>query len=218
MTAVSYASTPHLAPVGYYPNFVHNPDEAFTRLRDELEWERRGDAPRFEYYCNDTPKPYVYGKDRGRRLYEPRPYHPIILSIRTALENLAGAVFDVCFLNRYLNQSDHLGWHADDSPEMDDARPVASVSLGVEREIWFRTKPVPGLRGQEGDHVILDQAHTEDGLVLVPSIQKLSLGHGSLCLMAPGMQDAWQHRIPKAGFQCGERISLTFRGYVDIAV
>ena len=44
----------------------------------------------------------------------------------------------------------------------------------------------------------------------------LRLGHGSLCLMAPGMQDTWQHRIPKASFQCGERISLTFRGYVDI--
>ncbi len=48
-----------------------------------------------------------------------------------------------------------------------------------------------------------------------PTITKLKLGHGSLCLMQPGMQDTHQHRIPKAGFQCGERISLTFRGYVS---
>jgi alkylated DNA repair dioxygenase AlkB len=217
MKPIAYATGEYAAPIAYVPTFVPNPDDAFTRLRDELEWERRGDAPRCEYYCNDTPKPYVYGRDKGRRLYEPRPYHPVILAIRTALENLAGAVFDVCFLNRYLNQSDHLGWHADDSPEMDDARPVASVSLGVEREIWFRTKPVPGLRGGEQDHVVYDQAQTPSGdLVLVASIQKLVLGHGSLCLMAPGMQDAWQHRIPKASRQCGERISLTFRGYVDL--
>lgn len=27
-------------------------------------------------------------------------------------------------------------------------------------------------------------------------------------------QDNWMHRIPKAAFQCGARISLTFRGYV----
>ncbi len=64
------------------------------------------------------------------------------------------------------------------------------MSLGVEREIWFQPNPKNG------------------------TVQKLTLGHGSLCLMAPGMQDTWQHRIPKASFTCGERISLTYRGYV----
>lgn len=183
------------APVLYYPNFVADPDAALARLRDDLDWERRSDAPRCEYYCNDAQRPYVYGVGRGRRLYEPRPYHPAILAIRQELEQLAGATFEVCFLNRYLNQSDHLGWHADDSPEMDDARPIASVSLGVAREIWFRPA---GSAATGAD----------------PRIERLLLGHGSLCLMAPGMQDTWQHRVPKASFQCGERISLTFRGYV----
>lgn len=181
------------APIQYVPGFVPDPDEAFKRLRDELAWEHR-DAPRHEYYCNDFPKPYVYGRDRGRRLYEPRPYHPVILSIRKKLEEFAGATFEVCFLNRYLNQSDHLGWHADDSPEMDDARPIATVSLGVEREIWFRLK---------------DGAEPR-------IVEKIKLGNGSLCLMAAGMQDTHQHRIPKASIQCGERISLTFRGYVNL--
>lgn len=72
---------------------------------------------------------------------------------------------------------------------MDASRPIAIVSFGVEREIWFR--PINS----------------------VNEITKLKLQHGSLCVMAPGMQDTHQHRIPKAGFQCGERISLTFRGY-----
>lgn len=184
-----------LAPVSYYPNFVSDPDAAFARLRDDLDWERRSDAPRCEYYCNDVPEPYAYGVGRGRRLYEPRPYHPDILMIRQSLEQLTGAVFEVCFLNRYLDARDHLGWHADDSPEMDDARPIASISLGVAREIWFRPAD-SGAVGQDA------------------RIEKLLLGHGSLCLMASGMQDGWQHRIPKASFQCGERISLTFRGYV----
>lgn len=182
-------------PARYYPEFVATPDAALAALRDDLAWERRSDAPRCEYYCNDVAAPYVYGRGRGRRLYEPRPYHPAILAIRTALEALSGAKFEVCFLNRYLDQSDHLGWHADDSPEMDDARPIASVSLGVCREIWFR------LSGTNvADHP--------------GNIEKLKLGHGSLCLMLPGMQGYWQHRIPKASFRCGERISLTFRGYV----
>lgn len=184
-----------VAPVRYFSGFVTDPDTAFASLRDELEWERRDDAPRCEYYCNDVPKAYIYGRERGRRTYEPRPYHPTILGIRKRIEELTGTTFEVCFLNRYLNQSDHLGWHSDDSPEMDDARPIAIVSLGVEREIWFRP--------MRGGPLLADN-------------EKLRLGHGSLCLMEPGMQDLWQHRIPKASFQCGERISLTFRGYVNV--
>lgn len=195
------------APVRYIPNFVPNPGEAFARLRDELAWERRTDVPRSEYYCNDSPKPYMYGRDRGRRLYEPRPYHPVILAIRKDLEAETGASLDVCFLNMYLNQSDQLGWHADDSPEMDDARPVVSVSLGVEREIWFRAKAA-------ADKALIPPEHGMPPFT--PEVEKLLLQHGSAAIMAPGMQDTHQHRIPKASFQCGVRISLTFRGYVDV--
>jgi len=181
------------APVRYFADWVENPDEALLRLQADLDWERRADAPRCEYYCNDFPGPYVYGRGAGRRTYEPRSWHPAISAIRAKLEAQVGAPFEVCFLNRYLNQSDHLGWHADDSPEMDDLRPIVTVSLGVEREIWFR----PALYYAP----------------LLEHIEKLKLGHGSMCLMEPGMQDTHQHRIPKAGFTCGERISLTFRGY-----
>ena len=179
------------APVTYIPDFVSNADEAFVRLKSELDWERRESTPRSEYYCNDTPLPYVYGRGRGQRLYHPKPYHSIILDIRKALEDITHAKLDVCFLNRYLNQSDQLGWHADNSPEMDDSRPIVTVSLGVEREIWFRT-------------------------VGESDIEKLLLQHGSAAIMAPGMQDTHEHRIPKASFQCGERISLTYRGYVHL--
>lgn len=178
-------------PIIYTEKFVKNPDVCFAELQKDLEWERRGDAPRCEYYCNDFKKTYVYGKGKGVRSYDPKPYHEKILEIRKSIEEITKTVFEVCFLNRYLNQSDQLGWHADDSIEMDDARPIAIVSFGVEREIWFR-----------------ENSNKEN-------IEKIKLGHGSLCLMNPGMQDTWQHRIPKAGFQCGERISLTFRGYVN---
>jgi alkylated DNA repair dioxygenase AlkB len=196
------------APVTYHPKFVPDADAAFESLKNDLEWERRDDAPRCEYYCNDYPKPYIYGRGNGRRLYEPRPYHAVVLSIRKALEETTKATYEVCFLNRYLNQSDHLGWHADDSPEMDDARPIVTVSLGVEREIWFREK-------KEAVRVSTIPMMGSVVEELVYPIEKLKLEHGSAAIMATGMQDAWQHRIPKAGFQCGERISLTFRGYVN---
>ncbi len=177
------------APIVYVPDFISDKDAAFHRLRTELEWEKR-DAPRHEYYCNDVPKPYIYGRGRGAREYLPRPWHPVLLDIRAKLEVYASAKFEVCFLNLYLSQRDQLGWHADNSPEMDDARPIGVVSFGVEREIWFRPN--------------------EDA----NSVERMTLNNGSLCLMNAGMQDVWQHRIPKASFVCGERISLTFRGYI----
>ena len=109
------------------------------------------------------------------------------------LARLCERAFEVCFLNGYEDQKDHLGWHADDSPEMDDARPIGIISLGAEREIWFCPQD--------------DKA----------AVTRIKLEHGSLCLMLPGMQDTHFHRIPKAGFVCGERISLTFRGFTPVA-
>lgn len=178
-------------PITYQNAFVKSVDQVFEALKNDLQWERRGSTPRSEYYINDLGEvPYVYGKGAGQRTYLPRKTHPEIQKIKDDLRAMTGFEFEVCFLNRYHDQSDHLGWHADDSPEMDDARPIAVVSLGVEREIWFCPK---------------DDTKT---------VTKQKLEHGSLCLMAAGMQDTHMHRIPKAGFSCGERISLTFRGYV----
>lgn len=178
-------------PITYIADFIKNPDEVFVELA-ALEWERRDLTPRSEYYINDHNEPYTYGINRGRRQYLPRVKPATVADIQARLLAMTGANLDVCFLNRYHNQSDHLGWHADDSPEMDDARPIAIVSLGVPREIWFRSKIDP----------------------TKSPIEKKLLENGSLCLMAPGMQDTHQHRIPKSDRLVGERISLTFRGYV----
>lgn len=176
-------------PVTYVPEFVKDADRAYTELWNELAWERRGNTPRREYYANDNGAPYTYGIGAGARTYEPGAWHARMKTIRSAIEHITCTSLDVCFLNGYENSRDHLGWHADDSPEMDDGRPIAIVSLGAAREIWFCP------RGNRSD------------------VTKLVLESGSLCVMAPGMQDTHLHRIPKAGFECGPRISLTFRGY-----
>ena len=170
----------------YIPDFVSNPNSKFEALR-ALDWEDRAGV-RLEYYCNDFNKPYTYGRGRGERTYLPRPYPEEVLEIRRSLEANFGCTLEVCFLNLYQGQRDHLGWHSDDSPEMDPLRPIISVSLGAEREIWTRR-------------------------IGEKEITKTLLGHGSAFIMPPGFQQTHQHRIPKAGFACGERISLTFRGY-----
>lgn len=176
--------------VEYRTGFVTDPEACFRELWAELDWERRGSTPRREYYANDYGVPYLYGRGAGVREYLPKPWHPRMEEIRRNLEAATGVKFDVCFLNGYEDQSDHLGWHADDSITMDDNRPIAIVSLGVAREFWY-----------------CPQNDRKD-------VSKLLLENGSLCLMPPGMQDTHYHRIPKAGFTCGARISLTFRGYV----
>ncbi len=175
--------------VTYRPGFVADPKAAFDELWNTLEWERRGSTPRREYYCNEVAVPYVYGKGAGVREYLPKPWAPALAALKAAVEAELGCKFEVAFMNGYENARDHLGWHADDSPEMDDARPICIVTLGAEREIWFCPN---------GDR---------------EAVTKLVLGSGSLCVMAPGMQDTHMHRIPKAGFECGPRISITFRGY-----
>ncbi|WOB06498.1 alpha-ketoglutarate-dependent dioxygenase AlkB [Piscinibacter gummiphilus] len=176
------------APITYVPGFVSSATAAtaLALLREDLDWVQAPLVPRREYYVGKLP--YAYGRGSGRRTYLPQPMHPSIETLWHLAEERAGCKFDVCFLNSYEHSRDHLGWHADDSPEMDDARPIAIVSLGAEREIWFR----------------------ENG---IEHVDRLLLQSGSLCLMPPGMQDTHQHRIPKASNVVGPRISLTLRGY-----
>ena len=168
-------------------------DDLFKWLRDELAWVHVENTPRHEYYVNSYNQPYTYGTGKGVRTYQPQPTNAGITAALSHLYVETGIIFDVVFLNRYLNQSDQLGWHSDNSPEMDDARPIAILSLGVERDIMFRAM------GEKDPKKAV----------------RLKLEHGSVCIMPPGFQDSHQHRIPKASFICGERISLTFRGYVS---
>ena len=177
------------SPVTYVPAFIPNPQAAFDSLWNGLAWERRGLTPRREYYSNDVEVPYTYGQGVYAREYLAQPWHPVMREIQALVEHQSACKFEVCFLNGYDDEKMSLGWHADDSVTMDDNRPIALVSLGSEREIWFRPQ--------------------DDKL----AVERLLLQNGSLCLMMPGMQDSHYHRIPKAGFACGPRISLTFRGF-----
>lgn len=182
-------------------------DIMFKELWNDLDWVRHDKVPRREYYTSALGHDYTYGQAAYARTYRSQPMHPTITYMIGILNELlhrpsTGDKFqyDTVFLNGYDNGSDHLGWHADDSPEMDDSYPIAIISLGAEREIWFRQKP--GATFYPYD--------------VLPKVSKLKLGNGSLCIMNAGMQDTHQHRIPKSDIQnCEPRISLTFRMYTD---
>lgn len=173
----------------------------FRLLLTEVPWESATEA-RQECFMSNTRYEYTYGTGRGKRTYRSVPFHVGVQRILARLNALLGIFsvqypqgcgFNVCFLNRYANERQHLGWHADDTPGMLHEHPIAVVSFGAAREIWWRPN------GQTGP---------------VPTDCRKLLEPGSLFIMPSGFQLSHQHRIPKHGRPCGDRISLTFRRYV----
>lgn len=151
-------------------------------------WEDRG-APRRECFFSALGNPYTYGTGDGMRTYYPKDAPEMMATLTANAEAALGCRFELCFANGYAGPREKLGWHADDSDEIDDNRPIAVMSLGAEREIWVKPKG--------GD---------------ATSVEKILLPNGSLFVMGAGMQDTHLHRIPCHDRACGFRVSLTWRG------
>ena len=92
-----------------------------------------------------APLSYTYGTGRGLRTYTSVPMTTIVSSfmgtVNLKLAEHGMGPMNVCFLNLYEDERQHLGWHADNHPGTDHERPIVSVSLGQPREIWWRTIP-----------------------------------------------------------------------------
>lgn len=161
---------------------------------EKLEWLTERSA-RKEYFMSTKDREYSYGnRHQGDVNYKSEPF---IFSVQEFMEftnKTNNTEFNVCFLNRYENEQQHLGWHADDFPGMREDQPIAVLSLGAEREIWWKEQNFKGV---------------------IPPENKQLLEHGSLWIMPAGFQDVYFHKIPKHGQPCGVRISLTFRSFID---
>jgi len=183
----------------YTPGFIEPRygEDILAALLREVPWINKGAAPRDEcFMALDTALTYSYGKldpERPRRTYSAAPMHPLvrgIMQLLNAEHPEFGGAFNVCVLNHYANEHQHLGWHADDSPEQDPRHAIAVVSFGAVRGLWTRPNNTPGA---------------------VPPENRYRLTPGSLFVMPAGYQATHQHRIPKHDRPCGSRVSLTFR-------
>lgn len=169
-------------------------DALFATLGDGIPWERHRirlfgrevDAPRLSCWIGDPDAAYTYSRTR----FEPKPWPDALRAIRARLRAELGVDFNGVLANRYADGRDAMGWHADDEPEIDPSSPIASLSLGATRRFVLRRR---------GD---ASQRHA------------IELGHGSLLAMGAGMQQRWQHALPKTARVVGERINLTFRRIV----
>lgn len=161
----------------YFKNYVEN-----SMLYDELlnlNWEQRVSA-RKEYFMGFNNVEYTY----SNRTYVGKSFIPPVYDLMNEINKKFLFRYNVCFLNRYDTQHEALGWHAD------AADTVSVISVGAEREIWWKPKNHKGK--------------------IEPSCKQL-LESGSLFIMPSGFQDLYFHKIPKHDKPCGTRISLTFR-------
>ncbi len=167
-------------------------------LISSLRWEQHTPTRMEVFYAETEGKAYTYGENRGRRTYYSKQVVPPIDAAMVAASalfaeghpHLMPPQFDWCFCNLYHDETNHLGWHSDDSEDIDPDSPIAIISFGQPRELWWRPK---GFTGG------------------IPDEWKVELANGSILYMPPRFQQTHEHRIPKGGRRMTPRVSLTLR-------
>ena len=156
-----------------------------------IEWQRETfsifgrqvDAPRTLSWFGDAGLNYRYTGIDHRATGWPEP----LQRLKTQVEHTAGQAFNFLLLNRYVDGSEHMGWHRDD--EHGCRGDIASLSLGAPRRFSIDQSIPQQLASQQSQR------------------KTLVLGSGSL-LVFDGRQ---RHCLRPTKKPCGIRINLTFR-------
>ena len=170
---------------------VEEASELLDRLLTGIDWQheevlifgQRRPVPRLVAWHGDPGASYTYSGTP----HQPLPWTPALELVRERVLSLTGCAFNSVLLNLYRDGRDGMGWHSDDEPELGRDPVIASVSLGAPRRFCLRHRRRKDQR--------LD----------------VSLGHGSLLLMAGATQHHWVHAVPKTALPVGPRVNLTFR-------
>jgi alkylated DNA repair dioxygenase AlkB len=165
----------------------------YQRLLVEQNWPdnhyqfagRQFVLPRLQTWHADVGIRYSYSNN----LLITRPWTPLLSEIRAEVETFLGFAFNSVLVNCYRNGEDHVGWHADDEPELGKQPLIASLSFGEDRYFALRHKK--------------SAAH-----------DRILLSHGTLLIMQPAFQHHWLHSIPIEQNRTHSRINLTFRKVV----
>ena len=184
------------ADITFDPHWLPAPeaDALFPALQAQVPWEihrirlfgREIDSPRLSCWIGDPDAVYVYSGAR----FVPRPWLPVLSSLRARLADKVGVDFNSVLANLYRDGRDAMGWHSDDEPELGPAPVIASLSLGATRRFVFKS------RDRQVHRLALD------------------LPHGSLLVMRGDTQGKYRHALPRTVRPVGPRINLTFRRIV----
>ena len=170
-------------------------DELLDQLLGTLPWRqdritifgREHPIPREQCWIAGEGMTYRYS---GQTL-TPTPWPRWLRPCAERISETAGETFNSVLANLYRDGNDSMGWHSDDEPELGPAPIIASLSLGGQRRFRFR--------------------HRRDSKRTL----SLDLPHNSLLIMPAGLQDHWQHQLPKTRKAVAPRVNLTFRRLVD---
>lgn len=160
------------------------------QLTTELGWRQEQiriygktvNIPRLQVWMGEPHCSYQYSGVR----FTPQPWHDAVRQLCREVSHATAQPLNCVLLNLYASGQDHMGWHADNEPELGAAPVIVSLSLGASRRF--------------------DLLHQTQGHQL-----QLQLHNGSLLLMAGGCQQHWQHRLPKQSRVAAPRLNLTFR-------
>lgn len=114
-----------------------------------------------------------------------QPWLPILLEIKTRVEELSKDSYQGVLLNYYPDGLAGMGWHADNEHDLVPNSAIASVSFGATRRF--------DLRHRDGKRL---SVNLDDGCVLI---------------MAGELQRYWKHQVPVQHKIKEPRINLTFR-------
>ena len=164
----------------------------FEALVRELPWQQKSIRlfgkwvvqPRLVAWAGELP--YRYS---GQTL-EPRARPACLDAIWQRVERRTRVEFNHVLINRYRDGQDHMGWHADDEPELGIEPVIGSLSLGAPRHFLIKRKRSAARAAPDG---------------------RWLLEHGSLLVMGGSTQHHYRHRVPQERHVRSERINLTFR-------
>lgn len=77
-------------------------------------------------------------------------WHPLLVTLRCAVEKASGHRFNSLMCNLYRNCKDSIGWHSDDEVALGTRPTIASLSLGDMRVFSLRKQPAPVRLGSWG--------------------------------------------------------------------
>ena len=176
----------------FWPNWLAGQlaDALLAKAIAETPWRQdvisiagtRIPVPRLQNWFGPLNTSYTYSGIRLAAIAFP----DWMETVRLAVEQSTSHKFNRALVNYYRDGRDSVDWHADDEVTLGPEPLIASLSLGAERDFQLR--------------------HNETKKRVC-----ITLPHGSLLLMGPGIQQYWQHRIAKVNDLDKPRVNFTFR-------
>ncbi|XP_013383204.1 DNA oxidative demethylase ALKBH2 isoform X1 [Lingula anatina] len=176
-------------------------DDLFQRCEKELIYNT-GQLAQVKIFGKwlDIPRKQVAHGDEGlaytfsNNTIPAKPWTPLLLEIKDAITHLTGHTFNFVLINRYKDGRDYMGEHKDDEKDLDPYAPIASLSLGQQRDFVFKHGESRG----KGAKRKIDPV-------------KVELASGSLLLMKYPTNRYWYHCLPVRRNAPNVRINMTFR-------